>query len=59
MTHVQTELRNWIEQFGSGEHSLAELLCDRHADDATRLALRYEDAAGREEQLTYCELNGS
>ena len=56
MTDVQTELCNWIEQFGSGEHSLAELLCDRHAEDASRLALRYEDAAGCAEQLTYGEL---
>src|ERR671932_388639 len=53
---VQREVGELSTRFGAAELSLAELLCDRHADDPARLALRYEDAAGHQEQLTYREL---
>src|SRR5215831_4707748 len=56
MVDVQAELRSWITQFATGDHDIANLLCDRHAADPSRLALRYEDAEGHEEQLTYREL---
>src|SRR5919199_1164185 len=53
---VQREVGELSTRFGAAELSLAELLCDRHADDPERLALRYEDPAGHQEQLTYREL---
>ena len=56
MLDVQAELRVWIARFTTGEHDIAELLCERHAEDPAHLALRYEDAAGYERQLTYREL---
>src|ERR687886_3092473 len=56
MTDVDTEVRELTAQFVAPELSLAALLCDRHAEDRERLALRYEDAAGHQEQLTYHEL---
>ena len=56
MIDVEAEVRELTEQFGVAELDLAWLLCDRHAADAPRLALRYEDAGGRTEQLTYREL---
>src|ERR671939_1271757 len=56
MTDVDTEVRELTAQFDAPELSLAALLCDRHAEDPERLALRYEDAAGHQEQLTYREL---
>jgi acetyl-CoA synthetase len=56
MANVDRELHDWISQFASGEHDIAWLLCERHADDRGRLALRYEDAAGHEDQLTYHDL---
>src|SRR5919201_1230878 len=56
MIDVEAEGRGLTEQFGVAELDLAWLLCDRHAADATRLALRYEDAGGHTEQLSYREL---
>jgi acetyl-CoA synthetase len=56
MPNINDELRTWIEQFANGEHDIADLLCQRHAGDSTRLALRYQDADGNEETLTYGEL---
>ncbi len=56
MVDVQAELRTWITRFATGDHDIANLLCERHAEDPRRLALRYEDADGHEEQLTYREL---
>ncbi len=56
MVDVQADLRTWITRFATGDHDIANLLCERHAEDPRRLALRYEDADGHEEQLTYREL---
>jgi acetyl-CoA synthetase len=56
MVDVQAELHTWIARFATGDHDIANLLCERHAEDPRRLALRYEDAEGHEEQLTYREL---
>src|SRR5919201_2424797 len=56
MIDVEAEGRGLTEQFGVAELDLAWLLCDRHAADATRLALRYADASGHTDQLTYDEL---
>jgi acetyl-CoA synthetase len=53
MNTVDAEVRELIGQFESPALSLGWLLCDRHAQDRDRLALRYEDAAGHTEQLTY------
>jgi len=39
MVDVQVELRTWITQFATGDHDMANLLCERHADDPRRLAL--------------------
>src|SRR5919202_5019069 len=56
MNDVETEVRALTNQFAAPELSLGWLLCDRHAADPQRLALRYEDASGHTEQLTYREL---
>src|ERR671939_148719 len=56
MTDVAIDVRELTEQFEAPAHSLGWLLCDRHAQDPERLALRYEDAAGHAEQLSYREL---
>jgi acetyl-CoA synthetase len=56
MVDAQAELRTWTTQLATGDHDIANLLCERHAEDPRRLALRYEDAEGHEEQFTYREL---
>src|SRR5919198_4467808 len=56
MNDVETEVRALTDQFAAPERNLGWLLCDRHAQDPNRLALRYEDAGGHTEQLTYGEL---
>jgi acetyl-CoA synthetase len=47
---------HWLEAYGGPRVAVAELLCDRHAADPNRLALRYEEAAGRASELTFGDL---
>jgi hypothetical protein len=54
MGDVQADLRTWIAQFATGDHDIAKLLCERHAEDPRRLALRYEDAQPRSASLRSC-----
>src|SRR4051812_7077551 len=50
--HVQS----WLDEYGGPSIGLAHLLCDRHAADPTRVALRYESATGEERPYTFAEL---
>src|SRR5262245_42772793 len=45
------QVAQWLDEYGWGRVSPAQLLCDRHPPERT--ALFYEDAAGREERLTF------
>jgi len=53
---LQAQLEVWLSQYGGTEVRLAELLCDRHAKDAGRVALCYEDAFGRKAEHTFVEM---
>src|SRR5262249_49081216 len=48
------QARAWLAEYGGPRVSAAPLLCDRHP--AEQVALVYEDAAGREERLTFGQL---
>ena len=50
------EVQEWLRAYGADEVRPAALLCDRYAGDPSRLALRYEDAAGNRRELSYAEL---
>ena len=52
---VDVLVRNWVERYSGPEICLADLLCDRHAL-TERIALRYEDSAGREDSFRFAEL---
>ncbi len=54
MSEVIGELEDWLELYG-GESNVAELLCDRHAEDG-RVALLYEGADGSRSSLSFAEL---
>jgi len=54
--YLQDQLDTWLTQYSSAEIRLAELLCDRHAKDPHRVALRYEDASGGKAQYTFAEM---
>src|SRR5919198_134956 len=56
MTDVDREILDLTSEFSASELNLAGLLCDRHAADPERLALRYEDVSGHSEQLAYREV---
>ena len=53
---VDAQVHDLLATYGGREVCVANLLCDRHAEDSTRVALRYEDAAGQTSQLTFAEL---
>jgi acetyl-CoA synthetase len=53
---VEALVDGWLRDYGGPRIAVAHLLCDRHAADPRRIALRYEDAAGREETYTFAEL---
>jgi acetyl-CoA synthetase len=53
---LQAQLEIWLSRYGATDIRLAELLCDRHAQDAGRVALRYEDAARRKAEYTFVEM---
>ncbi|MBM4050724.1 MAG: acyl-CoA synthetase, partial [Planctomycetes bacterium] len=36
--------------------NMADVVCDRHAHDRSRVALYYEDESGREEKFTFAEI---
>jgi acetyl-CoA synthetase len=50
------QIRDWLAVYGGRAVAPAALLCDRHADDPSRLAARCVDAAGQETTLTFAEL---
>jgi acetyl-CoA synthetase len=45
----------WLDAYGRPRVAVAELLCDRHAVDPDRLALRHEDATGQACELTFVD----
>src|SRR5262249_6189006 len=49
-------VRDWLAAYDRPAVNVAALICDRHAADSDRLALRYEDAAGQEIALTFTDL---
>jgi acetyl-CoA synthetase len=51
------QVQTWLHTYGSDDVSVADLLCDRHADGSGRIALQYEDDAGRQSRLTFEELS--
>jgi len=53
---VDAVVHDLLATYGGREVRVAHLLCDRHADDADRVALLYEDATGKTSQLTFAEL---
>ncbi len=53
---LQVQLKAWLTEYGGANVRLAELLCDRHAREPGRIALRYEDASGRQARYTFAEL---
>jgi acetyl-CoA synthetase len=53
---VAAMVEGWLREYGGPRIAVAHLLCDRHAVDPRRVALRYEDATGREETYTFAEL---
>jgi acetyl-CoA synthetase len=50
---VQRQIDAWQAEHTGTDINVADLLCDRHADAPDRVALRYEDATGREQAFTY------
>ncbi len=53
----EMELVNqWLNAYGHGQMNVAELLCDRHANQPELLALFYEDARAKEARVTFREL---
>src|SRR5438067_11060957 len=53
---AEAQVQAWLREYGGADLSLPELVCDRHAQTPDRLALLYEDAAGRASRLTFAEL---
>jgi acetyl-CoA synthetase len=53
---VEAQVQQLLATYDSREVCLANLLCDRHAEQPDRVALRYEDASGTTDQLTYADL---
>jgi acetyl-CoA synthetase len=53
---ILARVRDWLDAYDRPAVAVADLLCDRHATDGTRLALRYEDASRRATRLTFFEL---
>jgi acetyl-CoA synthetase len=53
---VAAMVEGWLREYGGPRIAVAHLLCDRHAADPRRIALHYEDAAGRTETYTFAEL---
>lgn len=55
-TAIHQQLDGWAALHTGSAIPLATLLCDRWADDPTRIALRYEDAQGHTGTMTYAQL---
>ncbi len=53
---VQTQVQEWLRKYGGADVAIAHLLCDRHAQASDRVALVYEDVAGKEARYTFAEL---
>ena len=53
---VDRQIAVWQAEHTGPAVALAELLCDRHAATADRLALRYQDATGTVRTYSFAEL---
>ena len=53
---VEAQVQELLATYGGREVCVAHLICDRHAEDPDRVALRHEEADGRTGQLTFAEL---
>ena len=53
---TRVQVQAWLREYGGPDVAVARLLCDRHAQDPERMALWYEDAAGKEARYTFAEL---
>ena len=53
---AQVQVQTWLKEYGGPDVAVAHLLCDRHAQEPDRVALMYEDAAGRATRYTFAEL---
>src|SRR5919205_1979487 len=56
VTTPMAKVESWLEEYGGTEVQVAALLCDQHSADPGRLALRYEDAAGEQREMSFAEL---
>ena len=53
---IQGQVQAWLNEYDGANVPVAHLLCDRHAQDPDRVALRYEDANGKAATYTFTEL---
>jgi acetyl-CoA synthetase len=56
MAQHDIDLQRWLSEFSAGPVSVAHSLCDRWAEDPSRIGLYYEDPSGRSEQISFAEL---
>jgi acetyl-CoA synthetase len=49
-------LRQWLEDFTNHPVSVSRVLCDRWAEDPSRVGLHYEDPSGRADRITFAGL---
>ena len=47
--HIDAQVQEWVLAYSGHSIAVADLLCDRFADDGEKVALFYEDDEGREE----------
>ena len=53
---IDAQVQEWVSAYSGHSIAVADLLCDRFADDGEKVALFYEDDEGREEELTFARL---
>ncbi len=53
---IQGQIQAWLNEYDGANVAVAHLLCDRHAQEPDRVALRYEDATGKATTYTFTEL---
>jgi acetyl-CoA synthetase len=53
---IDARLQELVSAYSGDSVAVADLLCDRFADDGEKVALFYEDDEGREEELTFARL---
>jgi acetyl-CoA synthetase len=56
MAQHDVDLQRWLDEFSSGPVKVAHSLCDRWAEEPSRIGLYYEEPSGHSEQITFAEL---